>query len=149
MRQLKEWQSMVLRIACPHRSGNSCGLIGPLVTIADTTCINCMKTWTVDPPDTIEDAPGALGIFRAASSFDSGCKSNVSDTMLGQIDENDIISRGLGDTIAKVTKVTGIDKLVKRFVKGDCGCNKRREQLNKLVPYGSKDANPPDDTTGG
>lgn len=59
------------------------------------------------------------------------------------------MSRGLGDTIAKITEATGIDKLVKRFVKGDCGCNKRREQLNKLVPYGSKDANPPDDTTGG
>lgn len=139
MRQPEEWKSMVLPLTCPHRSGNSCGLIGPLVTIADTTCINCMKTWTVYPPDTIEDAPGALDIFVAASSFDSGCKPNVSDATFGQIDENDIISRGLGDTIAKVTKATGIDRIVKRFVKGDCGCDKRREALNKLVPYSQAD----------
>ena len=58
-------------------------------------------------------------------------------------------SRGLGDTIAKITKATGIDKLVKQFVKDDCGCNKRREQLNQLLPYGSKDATPPDDTPSG
>lgn len=37
----------------------------------------------------------------------------------------------LGDTIAKVTKATGIDKLVKAVVGNDCGCDERREKLNK------------------
>ena len=37
--------------------------------------------------------------------------------------------KGLGDTVAKITEVTGIKKLV-----GDCeGCNKRQEKLNKLL----------------
>lgn len=46
-------------------------------------------------------------------------------------------SEGLGDTIAKVTKKTGIDKLVKFVAGEDCGCDERREKLNKLFPYNS------------
>ena len=52
-------------------------------------------------------------------------------------------SKGLGDTIAKVTKATGIDKVAegvaKAMVKEDCGCKKRQEQLNNAFPY--KNAN--------
>lgn len=43
-------------------------------------------------------------------------------------------SKGLGDSIAKFTKFFGIDKLVKS-INEDCGCDKRQEYLNKLVPY--------------
>jgi len=47
-------------------------------------------------------------------------------------------SKGLGDSIEKITKATGIkqatdwifDKLGK-----DCGCDTRKEKLNKLFPY--------------
>ena len=34
-------------------------------------------------------------------------------------------SKGLGDTVAKITKVTG----------KDCNCGKRQENLNRLFPY--------------
>ena len=45
-------------------------------------------------------------------------------------------SKGLGDTIEKITKATGIQKLiVKAAGKRDCGCNKRKEALNKKFPY--------------
>ena len=48
-------------------------------------------------------------------------------------------SEGLGDTIAKFTHLTGIDKAVETVVKiagkEDCGCNKRRKTLNELFPY--------------
>ena len=45
------------------------------------------------------------------------------------------VSKGLGDTVAKFTEATGIDKLV-NFVAGeDCGCDKRKEKLNKMFPY--------------
>tara|TARA_R110002167_G_scaffold70437_1_gene198512 strand:+ start:4663 stop:4806 length:144 start_codon:yes stop_codon:yes gene_type:complete len=44
-------------------------------------------------------------------------------------------SEGLGDTIEKFTKVTGIKKLVNNM-SDDCGCNKRKEKLNKIFPYG-------------
>jgi hypothetical protein len=44
-------------------------------------------------------------------------------------------SKGLGDTIAKVTKATGIDKAVKFVAGEDCGCSERQEQLNKLFAY--------------
>ena len=44
-------------------------------------------------------------------------------------------SKGLGDTIAKVTKATGIDKAVKFVAGEDCGCSERQEQLNKLFSY--------------
>lgn len=42
---------------------------------------------------------------------------------------------GLGDTIAQITKVTGIEKLVKFIAGEDCGCDQRKEILNKLFPY--------------
>lgn len=48
-------------------------------------------------------------------------------------------SKGLGDTIEKFTKATGLDKvahaIAKAFGKEDCGCTRRRDKLNKLVPY--------------
>jgi len=47
-------------------------------------------------------------------------------------------SKGLGDTIAKITKATGIKKVVdmaSKIVKKDCGCNKRKENLNRFFPY--------------
>ena len=51
-------------------------------------------------------------------------------------------SKGLGDTIEKFTKATGIKSftqvLVKNGVLGkkkNCGCNKRKDQLNKAFPY--------------
>ena len=48
-------------------------------------------------------------------------------------------SKGLGDSIQKITKATGINKMVNaindaRGVK-DCGCKKRQASLNKLFPY--------------
>lgn len=44
-------------------------------------------------------------------------------------------SKGLGDTVAKITKATGIDKIVKFVAGEDCGCEERKEKLNKLFPY--------------
>jgi hypothetical protein len=47
--------------------------------------------------------------------------------------------RGLGDTIAAVTKITRIDKVAKFVAKAagekDCGCGKRQESLNTRFPY--------------
>lgn len=48
-------------------------------------------------------------------------------------------SRGLGDTIEKITTKTGIKKAVKTITNAmgieDCGCNGRKESLNnpKLI----------------
>ena len=50
-------------------------------------------------------------------------------------------SRGLGDTIAKITKITGIDKAVETIsnITGtDCGCKSRQEKLNEIFPYKDK-----------
>ena len=44
-------------------------------------------------------------------------------------------SQGLGDTIDKITTKTGIKKLVKFVAGEDCGCDKRKEKLNKLFSY--------------
>lgn len=45
-------------------------------------------------------------------------------------------SKGLGDTIAKITEATGIKAVVKFIAGDDCGCDERQEYLNKLFPYG-------------
>jgi hypothetical protein len=42
---------------------------------------------------------------------------------------------GLGDTVAQITKATGIDKLVKFIAGEDCGCDERQAKLNELFPY--------------
>ena len=47
-------------------------------------------------------------------------------------------SKGLGDTIEKITKATGIKKVVdtvSKAVKKDCNCGARKDTLNRLFPY--------------
>ena len=48
-------------------------------------------------------------------------------------------SKGLGDSIEKFTKATGIKSIVnavnKLRGKKDCGCSKRRDKLNEKFPY--------------
>lgn len=51
-------------------------------------------------------------------------------------------SRGLGDTVAKVTHATGLDKLAALYTEitgKPCGCHERQEALNKLLPYGVRE----------
>ena len=51
-------------------------------------------------------------------------------------------SKGLGDSIEKFTKATGIKSLVELSMgavgKKDCGCNIRKEWLNNKFPYNNK-----------
>jgi hypothetical protein len=50
-------------------------------------------------------------------------------------------SRGLGDSIEKFTKATGIKSVVNKVssaIGKDCGCNDRRDSLNRVVPYRKK-----------
>ena len=44
-------------------------------------------------------------------------------------------SKGLGDSIEKALKATGIDKVAKKVLGEDCNCSKRRDTLNKIFPY--------------
>lgn len=48
-------------------------------------------------------------------------------------------SEGLGDSIAYLTSLLKIDKLVKELTSAagieDCGCDRRREKLNEMFPY--------------
>jgi hypothetical protein len=46
-------------------------------------------------------------------------------------------SKGLGDTVAKITKFTGIKAIVDSVTE-DCGCEARQEWLNGKVPYDGK-----------
>jgi hypothetical protein len=51
-------------------------------------------------------------------------------------------SRGLGDSIERFTQNTGIKTLAQFATRltgqKDCGCNKRKEALNKKFPYKNK-----------
>ena len=50
-------------------------------------------------------------------------------------------SKGLGDTIEKITKATGIKKVVDKIsevTKKDCGCGQRKDVLNRFFPYNNK-----------
>lgn len=47
-------------------------------------------------------------------------------------------SQGLGDSIEKFTKATGIKTFVDKVSDGlniPCGCQERKEKLNEVFPY--------------
>jgi hypothetical protein len=47
-------------------------------------------------------------------------------------------SKGLGDTVEKIAKATGlagVAKVLTEVTGKDCGCDKRKEMLNKAFPY--------------
>ncbi len=44
-------------------------------------------------------------------------------------------AKGLGDTVEKIFEKTGIAKVAKFILGEDCGCEERKEKLNKLFPY--------------
>tara|TARA_Y100000385_G_C12892864_1_gene550763 strand:- start:218 stop:376 length:159 start_codon:yes stop_codon:yes gene_type:complete len=47
-------------------------------------------------------------------------------------------SKGLGDSVEKITTVTGIKKVVDTVSKTtgkECGCAKRKDTLNRMFPY--------------
>ena len=47
-------------------------------------------------------------------------------------------SKGLGDSVEKFTKATGIKAVVEKVAKAtgaDCGCGKRKDTLNRVFPY--------------
>lgn len=49
-------------------------------------------------------------------------------------------ANGLGDVVADVTNITGVDRLAKLYEEltgKPCGCDERREKLNQLVPFPS------------
>jgi hypothetical protein len=49
---------------------------------------------------------------------------------------------GLGDLVDKFTTKTGIKKIVDKVTGGKgCGCNKRKDTLNRLVPFKKEDGN--------
>ena len=50
-------------------------------------------------------------------------------------------SRGFGDTVEKITRATGVKKVVDKISKvtgKDCGCGKRKAALNRVFPYKNK-----------
>lgn len=59
-------------------------------------------------------------------------KDDVKDKVRQRVKER---AEGLGDTLEKVFDKTGIAKVVKWIAGEDCGCDKRKEKLNKMFPY--------------
>lgn len=49
--------------------------------------------------------------------------------------KRDAAPKGLGDSVEKITSATGIKKAVKFLAGEDCGCDERRERLNKVFRY--------------
>ncbi len=50
-------------------------------------------------------------------------------------------SKGLGDSIEKITKATGLKKVtdvISKVTGKDCGCSGRKKALNKKFPYKKK-----------
>ena len=45
-------------------------------------------------------------------------------------------AQGLGDVLETAIEAVGLDKLAPK----GCGCKARKEALNRLIPFGDKDA---------
>tara|TARA_R110001606_G_scaffold392182_1_gene560906 strand:- start:205 stop:597 length:393 start_codon:yes stop_codon:yes gene_type:complete len=43
--------------------------------------------------------------------------------------------KGAGDLVEKVLQVTKLDKVAKFILGEDCGCNERKEYLNRIMPF--------------
>jgi|TARA_A100001391_G_scaffold204201_3_gene199010 hypothetical protein len=59
---------------------------------------------------------------------------NVDGMLQGMLGKD----KGLGDTVERFTKATGIKKIVDTVSKAtgkDCGCKGRKDKLNKMFPY--------------
>lgn len=49
-------------------------------------------------------------------------------------EKRESVSDGLGDSVEKVLKATGIADVVKFIAGEDCGCAERKEKLNQIFP---------------
>jgi len=49
--------------------------------------------------------------------------------------KRDAASEGVGDTVEKVLKATGVADVVKFVAGEDCGCSERKAKLNELFSY--------------
>ena len=43
--------------------------------------------------------------------------------------------KGVGDVVEKVLEKTGVSRIAKFILGDDCGCDQRRDTLNKLFPF--------------
>ena len=62
----------------------------------------------------------------------------IVQTRYAVVKNNIMESKGLGDTIEKITNATGIKKVVEAVAKASgkpCGCSKRKDKLNEVFPY--------------
>lgn len=49
-------------------------------------------------------------------------------------------SRGMGDTVAKLTHATGLAYVAKAVLRRFCGCESRQAWLNRKWPYSRKES---------
>ena len=44
-------------------------------------------------------------------------------------------NKGLGDSIEEALQKIGVDKIAKKVLGEDCGCEERKKTLNSIFPY--------------
>ena len=71
--------------------------------------------------------------WKASQNIEANKEAEITQEFLEEkhakaVEENGI---GLGDIVDKITTATGIKAAVKFIAGEDCGCDKRKEQLNK------------------
>tara|TARA_Y100001938_G_scaffold151211_1_gene247571 strand:+ start:7995 stop:8435 length:441 start_codon:yes stop_codon:yes gene_type:complete len=73
----------------------------------------------------------------AKATVDKAIKNLKTEGIDLDEDDNIVVSDGLGDKIEKVLSKFGITTEMMQKVSGlkDCGCNKRKEWLNKIFGY--------------
>lgn len=79
------------------------------------------------------DNARAAAMLDMEETISSDLRATVMDELVEQTERS---SEGLGDTLEKVFKATGVKALVESIFGEDCvSCDKRRKKLNALLPY--------------
>jgi hypothetical protein len=81
----------------------------------------------------------SLGLYGGQPSLGvcNNCPKRVELTIFGKIKKSINKIKGMGDVVEKITEATGIKKRVEKIAKESgksCGCGKRKEKLNKILP---------------
>lgn len=84
-------------------------------------------------PKQIEDGITIEDIKKGIKTIDEKIKRMPEKMKAEDLETKNSESSGIGNVIAKITKATGIEKVVKFIAGEDCGCDERRKKLNGLL----------------
>ena len=96
--------------------------------------------------------PGWCQTHRRTMGDNQFANCQRSDAFFDGLQRLGTKSTGLGDVVAKVTRATGVQRVAKAVAKvrgKPCGCGKRQDALNEMLPFRTVEVDPPESPADG